>query len=575
MRKVFFIVLLLIAFAYSSVVREMKFENVKLETVLKALSQVSGLNIIFDPQISSELQKTVSVAIYRPIPVGEAFNIILKEYNLIAVPVDAKVYRITKAGELTIDISSMSDEQINRLIQILKSRVSPSAEVVLDRTLKKIFVRDEESRIKRLEASFKDLRALPSAQEEERITKVFYIKYAPLDEAKRRILPYTNPKTFITEVPSFNALVITDTPQNIQKYEDILKGLLSGQPTERRPVTAIFYLKYISPEEFIKMIEPLRSESGLILSGGAYTQPQQQTQQQQQQSPSTPTPILKEFNAVMVTDYPEVIERIRERFKEYISDQPVRVSIEARIVEIREEALRELGINWNMLLSSARLPEAWSGGVGSNIGIGSPPTPGNLFLTPPYLQPGLSPNPGGILTLTYQKGIINALNLRISALERVNLAKSLAKPTIVAINGQKATIKQGVQVPYLTAAVGAGGTAVPNIQFKDVVLQLDVTPIVSPDGRILLDLSLTRDTLGVQTPQGPAINKKEVRTKVIVENGQTLVIGGVIDNQSYTTNEGIPGFVRVPLLKYLFGQERLNKSDTELLIFITPTVLTQ
>jgi type IV pilus assembly protein PilQ len=286
---------------------------------------------------------------------------------------------------------------------------------------------------------------------------------------------------------------------------------------------------------------------------------------------TAPTPILKEFNAVMITDYPEVIENIMDRFKEYISEEPIRVRIEARITEVSEEAFRELGINWRALFSNARVPEDWSVGVGSNLGLD--PTL-NLF-SPPLSNPNLSTTPGGIAIFSYQKGVLNALNLRISALERIGSVKNIAKPSVLTINGQKATIRQGIQVPYQTAAVGAGGTAVPNVQFKDVVLQLDVTPIVSPDGRIMMEVELKRDTLGIQTDAGPAINTKEVKTKVIVEDGQTIVIGGVIDDQSNITNEGIPRLVRVPLLKYLFGQERVNTRNSELLIFITPLLVRQ
>jgi type IV pilus assembly protein PilQ len=268
----------------------------------------------------------------------------------------------------------------------------------------------------------------------------------------------------------------------------------------------------------------------------------------------------------MITDYPEVIENIMDRFKEYISEEPVRVRIEARITEVSEEALRELGINWNALFSNAPVPQALFGGVGSNIGVGVPPSP----------IPGLSTTPGGIAIFTYQRGVLNALNLRISALERIGSAKNIAKPSVLTINGQKATIKQGVQIPFQTAAVGPGGTAVPNVQFREVVLQLDVTPIVSPDGRIMMEVELKRDTLGsIITDAGPAINTKEVKTKVIVEDGQTIVIGGVIDDQSNITNEGIPRLVRVPLLKYLFGQERVNTRKSELLIFITPLLVRQ
>jgi len=573
-KRLLLIIILFVSLAYATTLREMRFENTKLETVLKALSQVAELNVLFDPNISADLQKPVSVSVFKPMPIGEAINLILKEYGLIAVPVDAKVYRITKAGELTLSVGALGEDQVRKIVGFLKERVSPSAEVVIDRTLGTIYIRDEEARIKRLEPALRDFQKVAEriAPTEERITRVFYLKNINVEEAYRLILPKTKRDTVINKVPTFNAMVITDTPSQIEEYTKTLKSFLSETPRERKPITKIFYLKYISPEEFIKIIEPLRSEAGVVLSGGGFkveTAPQQPQptagQQPQAQVQTSPTPILKEFNAVMITDYPEVIENIMDRFKEYISEEPVRVRIEARITEVSEEALRELGINWNALFSNAPVPQAWSGGVGSNLGVGSPPS----------LTPDLSPTPGGIAIFTYQKGVLNALNLRISALERIAAIKNIAKPSVLTINGQKATIKQGVQIPYQTAAVGGGGTAVPNIQFKDVVLQLDVTPIVSPDGRIMMEVELKRDTVGIQTPSGPAINTKEVKTKIIVEDGQTVVIGGVIDDQNNTTNEGVPGLVRVPLLKYLFGQERVNTRNSELLIFITPLLVRQ
>ncbi len=574
MRKLLLIIIFFVGLAYATTLREMRFENTKLETVLKALFQVAELNVIFDPNISADLQKPVSVSIFKPMPIREAINLILKEYGLIAVPVDTKVFRITKAGELTLSVGALGDDQVRKIVSFLKERVSPSAEIVIDRTLGTIYIRDEEARIKRLEPALRDFQRVAEriAPVEERITRVFYLKNIDVEEAHRLILPKTKKDTVITKVPTFNALVITDTPSQIEEYIKILQSFLTETPRERRPITKIFYLKYISPEEFIKMIEPLRSEAGVILSGGGFkveTTPQQPQavagQQAQAQVQTAPTPILKEFNAVMITDYPEVIENIMDRFKEYISEEPVRIRIEARITEVSEEGLRELGINWSALFSNARVPQALSFGVGSNLGVGVPPSP----------IPGLSDTPGGIAIFTYQRGILNALNLRISALERIGSVKNIAKPSVLTINGQKATIKQGIQVPFQTAAVGPGATAVPNIQFKDVVLQLDVTPIVSPDGRIMMEIELRRDTLGIQTPVGPTINTKEVKTKVIVEDGQTIVIGGVIDEQNNITNEGIPRLVRVPLLKYLFGQERVNTRNSELLIFITPLLVRQ
>jgi type IV pilus assembly protein PilQ len=552
---------------FSQTIKEMRFENVKISTVIKALAKVVGKNVIIDPDVRKVLDKEANIFIQKPVSVEEAFNIILREYGLIAVPVNKDIYKVTQAGELELSIKELDDKDVDRIIRLLKRRVSPSAEIVIDKTLKVIYIRDEERRIKKIEKPLKEFieklvaekRLGVEEKPEAVVTRVFYLKTISLAEAKEILAPHISRETVITEAPTFNALVITDRVDRIRKYEELLKEFLVTAPAARKPVTEIFYLKYISPEEFIKMIEPIRSEAGLVLTGGAV---RTERPEGRRRAAERVTPVLKEFNAVMITDYPEVIEKIKERFREYISDIPPQVKIEARILEVRKEALRELGINWSALLTNNKVPQAWSVGAGVNLGVG---------LSGPII-PSLSATPGGILTLTYSKGVLNALNLRLSALERVGKIRNLAKPTVITINGQEAVIKQGQDIPYQTAVI-AGGASVPSIQFREAVLELRVLPIISPDGRILLDIKLKQDTPGVQTPQGPAINRKEVTTKVIVNNGDTVVIGGIIDTQKNVTVEGIPGVARVPLLKWLFGQERLNIRDVELLIFITPTIL--
>ncbi len=571
MKRVLLALLFIVSLSVSQVIEEMKFEDVKLDTIVKALAKAVKRNVIIDPNIKDILSTKTSIYIQKPLSVNEAFNLILKEYGLIAVPINEGIYKITKAGEIEVNVGELEEEDLKKVIDLLKRRVSPSAEIVIDKALGTLYVRDDEKRVKKIEKLLKTyidklmaektlgVKKKPQAV----ITKVFYLKTISIDDAKQILAPHISKKTIITEAPTFNALVITDEAEKIKRYEELLKNFLVSSPAARKPVTEIFYLRYISPEEFIKMIEPIRSEAGLVLTGGAVRVEKEKGGAQQKKEEKV-TPILKEFNAVMITDYPEVIEKIKERFSEYISDVPPQVKIEARILEVRKEVLRELGINWSALLSNVKAPQSWSGGAGVNLGVGQT---GNI-------TPGLSATPGGILTFTYTKGVLNALNLRLSAFERLGKIKSLAKPTIVTINGQNAVIKQGQEIPYQTAVI-AGGSAQANIQFKEAVLELNVLPIISPDGRILLDIKLTQDTPGVQTPQGPAINTKEVSTKVIVNNGDTVVIGGIIDTQTNRTNEGVAGLVRVPILKWLFGQERLSKSDVELLIFITPTILTE
>jgi type IV pilus assembly protein PilQ len=571
MRKWVLLLLILVATSLSQTIQEMRFEEVKLDTVIKALSKAVKKNVIIDPKIKDVLNTQVSIFIQKPISVNEAFNIILREYDLIAVPVNEDIYKITKASELEVSIEELDEEDIKELIEFLKRRVSASAEIVIDKTLKILYVRDSERNVKKLEKMLKTYidrmvaeKTLGIGEKPEAVvTRVFYLKTISIDDAKQLLAPHISKETVITEAPTFNALVITDESERIRKYESILKDFLVSAPAARKPVTEIFYLRYISPEEFIKMIEPIRSEAGLVLTGGAVKVEKGGTQTQAQAKEKI-TPILREFNAVMITDYPEVIEKIKEQFSEYISEVPPQVKIEARILEVRKEVVRELGINWSALLSNAKVPESWSGGIGSNLGVGQSGA----------TVPGLSATPGGILTFTYAKGVLNSLNLRLSAFERIGKIKSLAKPTIITINGQNAVIKQGQEIPYQTAVI-AGGATQANIQFKEAVLELNVLPIISPDGRILLDIKLKQDTPGVQTPQGPAINTKEVTTKVIVNDGDTIVIGGIIDTQSNKTDEGVAGLIRVPILKWLFGQERVSKTDVELLIFITPSILTE
>ena len=570
-RVVAFLLLAAVSLSFPQKILEMKFEEVRLGTVVKALAKAVGKNVIIDPDAQKLLDTKVNVLIQKPINVNEAFNIILKEHKLIAVPVNRTVFKITKAGEVEVSVKGLDEAELGKIIDFLRMKVSPAAEIIIDKTLMTIYIRDEEKRVKKLGPQLKEyianIVAEKRALEEEgelSITRVFYLKTISTREARKLIEPYVTKETVITEAPTFNALIITDRRENIEKFSSILSDFLVSAPAFRRPVTHIFYLKYITPEEFIRMIEPIRSEAGVILTGGAVRTGEKVTENKEEEGKriQTFTPVLKEFNAVMITDYPEVIEKIKERFRDYISDVPVQIKIDARIMEVRKEILREIGINWNALLSNVRVPEFSSGGLNVNPGIGTGGTP------------SLSTTPGGLLTFTYQKGMLNALNIRLSAFEKAGLIRSISKPSVVTVNGQAAVIEQGQEIPY-QSVFGTGNVATASIQFKKATMTLKVLPIVSPDGKILMDIDLKQDAPGQQTAFGPAINTRSVKTKVIVNDGDTVVLGGILERRKDSTTEGVPGLVRVPLLKWLFGQERFTDNDVELLIFITPTIVAE
>ena len=310
MKRLLVLLLMIFSLSISQTIEEMKFEGVKLDTVVKALAKVVKKNVIIDPNIKDLLKTDVNIYIQKPLSVNEAFNLILKEYGLIAVPVNDNIYKITRAGELEINIGELDESDIEKIIELLKRRVSASAEIVIDKTLKTLYVRDSEKNIKKLEKTLKKyvdkLLAEKAIGIEERpeavVTKVFYLKTINIDDAEQLLAPHISKETLITKAPTFNALVITDTTERIKKYEEVLKEFLVTSPAARKPVTEIFYLRYISPAEFIKMIEPIRSEAGLVLTGGAVKVETAQGQSQQAQPKAKITPILKEFHAVMVTD---------------------------------------------------------------------------------------------------------------------------------------------------------------------------------------------------------------------------------------------------------------------------------
>ncbi len=641
----FILILLFVGFSYSQTVREMRFENVKLETVLKALAEVSGMNVIFDPAVSQDLQKTVSVAIYRPIPISEAMNTILKTHNLIAVPVDTRVFRITKAGDLSFDVAGYTDAQTKELINLLKARVSPSAEIVIDKTLKKVFIRDEASKIEQLRGLQKDIErtSLQAEAREEYTTKVFYIRRDISYKDIAKALQELNIKDMtITESPEFNALIVSANRKDLERIEKALEKYIRNTTTEKPILTKALYVKYVPAEEFRRIIQPMLSEVGevYVLGTGITTtvaeerelrelqqraqaiaerlrdaspeertllqqelQRLQQRQQELQRVIQAPAgqrgdsvsmlgfPIAKEGilgpefkkdksarvvfqNAVVIRDYADVVYRVMERYKDIVSEQPIQIKIEARVVELSSSAVRELGINWNALLSQARVPQFWSGGAGSNLGINASPS----------LSPGLSLTPGGILAFTFQRGVLNALNLRLSAYEQVQKARTLSKPVIMTLNGEPATIQSVLEFPIRRVTVVPGGTTTVSIDYKLIPLNLTVTPVLLPEGNLMLDITITKSEItNIEkfiTETGsvfdiPTVQSQRADTKVIVRDGDLVVLGGLVRAVDRNTERGIPGLMRVPFFRWLFMEQRTEKEDTELLIFIQPTLITQ
>jgi len=161
------------------------------------------------------------------------------------------------------------------------------------------------------------------------------------------------------------------------------------------------------------------------------------------------------------------------------------------------------------------------------------------------------------------------LQLELSAMESENRGEIISSPRVVTSNQSEAEIRQGVEIPF-EEATSSGATS---IEFRDAVLGLRVTPQITPDDRVLLDLQVNQDSRGEDTPAGPAINTQSVRTQVLVDNGETVVLGGVFERTQNEGVERIPFFGELPLIGWLFRNRTSLDENSELLVFVTPQIL--
>lgn len=261
-------------------------------------------------------------------------------------------------------------------------------------------------------------------------------------------------------------------------------------------------------------------------------------------------------NTLLINDTEENISAIRQLVTEL--DRPVRqVMIEARMVSLKTNLAEELGVRWGA--SSAGLTAASNDD--SNFIHG-------MQIDAPVVQPHATV---GLNVARLSDDLL--LDLELTALEHENKGEIIASPKIFTANQQPAFIEQGTEIPYVESAA-SGATAV---QFKKAVMGLRVTPKITPNHHVLLDLTITQNTRGdtVSTPTGPAvaIDTQEMGTQVLVKNGETVVLGGIFQTLELNDNSGVPILSSLPLVGSLFKHQRQQHQKRELVIFVTPTIL--
>lgn len=308
-------------------------------------------------------------------------------------------------------------------------------------------------------------------------------------------------------------------------------------------------------------------------------------------------------NILIVTDIPARIEKVRALVS--ILDKPVKqVLIESRIVIAQEgfrkslgarfgisgadedsdgnlitiggslaatDAMANLGLANRIRGSSSSLPV---GAVNQPpLGVLVPQAPARLNFNLPVADPGAGSFATTILGANY------LLDMELSALESENRGELLSSPKVITADQQEAVIKQGQEVGYVTLQSGGGGVPTATVAFKEIVLELLVTPRITSDGRVFLNLKVKKDNLAgfITTPGGqvPIIDKREVQTGALVDNGQTVVLGGIYEFEKNQTLSKVPLLGDIPAVGNLFRNRDRQGSKVELLIFVTPKILAE
>lgn len=362
-----------------------------------------------------------------------------------------------------------------------------------------------------------------------------------------------------------NGNVVLIGPRDELTTKEKLEYEAKQQIRELEPLrTESFQLNYDKAERFIKI---LTDDKQRILSkrGSAVIDPR--------------------TNKLFIQDIPSKLDEIRNLITQ--TDIPLRqVLIEARIVEADDKFSKSLGAKVGFLNQQLNDTAGTSIGgsqriavTGNYLGVGE--QTGQARITDqsfiPNTQfvslPASSINgvgPASFAVSLFKSGALRFLNLELSALEADGRGKIVSSPRIVTADNIEATIEQGEEIPYREAT--SSGAA--SIAFKKAVMSLKVTPQITPEGNVVLTVYISKDSRGTEDALGvPSINTKKIQTQVMVENGGTVVIGGIYQQIERNQSSKVPLLGDIPVLGYLFKNSVQQNDKTELLIFLTPKVL--
>ncbi|RLB74408.1 MAG: hypothetical protein DRH03_01245 [Deltaproteobacteria bacterium] len=275
-------------------------------------------------------------------------------------------------------------------------------------------------------------------------------------------------------------------------------------------------------------------------------------------------------NSLIITDIPDRIKQAQSLLLEL--DEPVKqVMIEAKIVKIESRSAYELGVQWGGAWGKSKSNDRYYGINGNTTDTGLPPVSDGGGVPPIASSyavnlPAIAATSG--IGLIFGKIDKYNLNLKLSAMQGDGSANILSSPKVLALNQHAARIGQGQEIPYQTTSDGGTTT-----EFKKAELSLEVTPTITNNGMVSMEVVVSKDSKGENTQDGPAINTQTITTSLLLKDGETAVVGGIIESNKTKLNQEVPVLGKIPLLGRLFRHDMKDSDRSELMIFITPRII--
>ncbi len=549
-------------------------EGMDITEVLKIISDTSGWTILCTPQVKGKVTLWI-----KDITVQELLDKVVITNGLVYTREDNTIMVMSQDeyarqfGQIR-KIFNVNYANVQELSELLKGFSSTAGKVLADPRTNKIIVIDTKEKVKVIEKIINQL-------DEKSVIHTFNLDFADAETVQKKLGEMVTTKGKINADKALNQVLVIDTPANIE----IMKKIVERMDKEPRITTEMFALQYARAEELAKSLGKLLSAGGVVQADKTSNQliitdtyknierirkiiVKVDSQRFQissfqlnyalaEEIKPKLTKLIKEeegwvevdkrSNKVIACTLSSKMEQIKEMIKTF-DEKNKQVLIEARIMSVDRNKLKKLGIEWS---ATGEHDLKVSGNVSQDLTTSA-------------------------ASLLFQMGNLkkDMYNVIIKALESESTTDLLSSPRVLVVNDQKATFKVGSEQPYRTITiVPQTGVEYEEVKFVTVGVTLTVTPHINEDGYITMKVNPKITSLVGTTEKVPVVEMREATSTVMVKDGETAVIGGLIREEKKREIRKVPILGDIPLLGYLFRSKEDTKNKKELIIFITPHII--